>query len=230
MSSSLISFSDPSSQTDLLLRMVEQMVGFIDEEIAAGNWVTEQAVIMWYMEQVEAELQTEAEANTRQALAQSMIEQMIHEKTVVVKEESPDPAVPELRKLERPGRRSNEQDDENLRACFKKCRDLMLKEMTKENAWSRFERDEKWQGERGEKLKKLIKQAWEGTVGALEVLEAKIEKPADDLIYLEDWLRDNYPLQPEEHVPPYKREEIDDPDGGKRWVVVTPGKGQPRPS
>ena len=101
MSSSLISFSDPSSQTDLLLRMVEQMVGFIDEEIAAGNWVTEEAVMMWYMDQVGAELQTEAEANTRQALAQSMIEQMIHEKTVVVKEESPDPAVPELRKLER---------------------------------------------------------------------------------------------------------------------------------
>ena len=148
---------------------------------------------MWYMDQVEAELQTEAEVNTRQALAQSMIEQRIHEKTVVVKEESPDPAVPELRKLERApslgaeggtssGRvlskiteseSEQDRDDENLRACLKKCRDLMLKEMTKENAWSRFERDEKWQGERGEKLKKLIKQAWEGTVGALEVLEVQ---------------------------------------------------------
>ena len=98
--------------------MVEQMVGFIDEEIAAGNWVTEQAVIMWYMEQVQAELQTEEEDLTRHALAQSMIEQMIHEKKVVVTEESPDPAVPELRKLERPGRRSNEQDDENLELAY----------------------------------------------------------------------------------------------------------------
>ena len=67
----------------------------------------------------------------------------------------------------------NEQDrdDENLRACLKKCRDLMIKEIGAK--WDRFERDEKWQGERGEKLKELMKQAWEGTVGALEVLEVQ---------------------------------------------------------
>merc|ERR1719201_2423533 len=62
--------------------------------------VTEEDLYTWYMEQIEAEIETEAQLYEQQHLVQAIIERMVSKDRVLVEYmASPDPARPELRVL-----------------------------------------------------------------------------------------------------------------------------------
>ena len=68
------------------------------------------------------------------------------------------------------------QDEKKLRKALRKCMDIMEDEVGPDI----FDRVQKREGKRAEQLNQLVRQAWEGTAGAWEILkywEAKKENP-----------------------------------------------------
>merc|ERR1711972_711382 len=81
-------------------RIGQMLCKYLAQQEEAGNEVKEEDLIAWYMEQVEDEIQTEAQLFEHQHLVQLIITRLIDkDRVIIVYRESEDPLKPEGRVL-----------------------------------------------------------------------------------------------------------------------------------
>merc|ERR1719335_1701818 len=81
-------------------RIGKMLARYLWEQEQDSVSVTEEDLYTWYMEQIEAEIETESQLYEQQHLVQAIIERMVSKDRVLVEYmASPDPARPELRVL-----------------------------------------------------------------------------------------------------------------------------------
>jgi DNA replication licensing factor MCM6 len=81
-------------------RIGNMLAGYLARQEAEGETVKEEDLIAWYMEQVEEDIQTEAQLFEQTSLVQLIINRLIdRDRVIIVLRQSEDPARPELRTL-----------------------------------------------------------------------------------------------------------------------------------
>jgi DNA replication licensing factor MCM6 len=81
-------------------RIGQMLAGYLARQEAEGETVREEDLIAWYMEQVEEDIQTEAQLFEQTSLVQLIINRLIErDRVIIVLRQSEDPQRPELRTL-----------------------------------------------------------------------------------------------------------------------------------